>query len=121
MLGTMSASKATPVTFYVKITLSDTCSPTYHGYYCVRLDLTFNGITHCTAQNCNVTQGTDCYAFTCDLNGNAADNNYGVALDIAYRSPSGTCSTTIGIGSTGFYWYEMATYPCKYAYLIVTL
>ncbi len=113
MVGTISVAKATPETFYVKITLSDTCSPSYHGYYCVRLNLTFNGGTICTATNCNVIPGTYCYSFTCDLPGIASDPLYGVELVIAYRSSGGgNCSTTSGTPSSGFYWYQMTNSSC---------
>ncbi len=107
----MSSAKAIPVTFYVKITLSDTCSPSYHGYYCVRLNLTYDSNPICTSQICTIT-GTGCYAFNCNLDELASDPKYGVELVIAYRYPSGSCSTTIGTGSGGMSWSDMTDSSC---------
>jgi hypothetical protein len=112
ILGTISVAKATTVTFYVQITLSDTCSPSpYHGYYCVKLNLTFNGSPICSAINCNVT-GTGCYPFTCNLDDLASDPYYGVALVDAFRYPSGSCSTTNGTGSSNLSWNDMINSSC---------
>jgi hypothetical protein len=121
MLGAMSVAKAGTVTFYVQVTLTDNCSPGgYHGYYCVQLNLTYYGNVVCTAQNCTVTAGTHCYAFTCNLDPIAEEPGYGVSLVAAARYPSGLCSSTTGSGSGGFYWAEMTNSSCV-AYLSVTL
>jgi hypothetical protein len=113
MLGTMSAAKSMTVTFYVKITLTDNCFPTgYNGYYCVRLNLTYNGTVLCTAQNCNVRAGTYCYAFTCDIDAIAEEHEYGVDLVGAYRTPGGLCSSTTGTGSNSLSWDQMTDTNC---------
>ena len=98
VLGTMTEAKANPVTFYVEISLSDTCSPSgYNGYYCVRVKLTYYGTTVCTATNCRVVKGTDIYyAFTCDFAPVLAQPGYNVVFIDAARYPSGDCYTTNG-------------------------
>ncbi len=123
MLGTISVAKATTVTFYVQITLSDTCSPSpYHGYYYVKLDLEYNSNVLCTSQNCAVIQGTYCYAFTCDVDALASDSFYGVKFLGAARYPSGDCPTTSGNNSGDiFSWPEMTHSTCGYAWISVTL
>ncbi len=122
MLGSMSVAKATTVTFYVQITLSDTCSPSYHGYYCVNLDLVYNTTILCSTQNCKVIQGTYCYTFTCNVDNLASDSHYGVVFSSAFRTPSGNCLTTNGTNSgNSFSWAEMTTYPCSYAWISVLL
>ncbi len=123
MLSTMSTAKAITVTFYVTITLSDTCSPSpYHGYYCVRLELLYNSALVCQSENCKVLPGTDCYAFTCNVDNLASGSHYGVLFQSAFRSPSGDCLTTNGTNSGfGFSWDDMTTYPCNNAWISVTL
>ena len=119
MLGTMSVAKATTVTFYVQIYLTDTCGGGYSGYYCVNLNLTYNGSPLCMSKNCTIT-GSGCYAFTCDLDAIAEEPHYGVAFVSACRYPSNTCCATSGTGSYGFYWWKMIdNNPC-YASLTLT-
>jgi hypothetical protein len=122
VLGTHSIALADPETFYVKITLTDNCSPgNYHGYYCVRIHLTYNGSTVCTATNCTVIPGTYCYSFTCSFEPVAGQPYYGVELVDAARYPSGDCYSTTGTGSSGFYWNDMTDDSCIAATLSVTL
>jgi hypothetical protein len=122
MLGTMSMAKAMTVTFYVQITLSDTCSTGYHGYYCVELNLIYNGSVLCMSQNCTIN-GSGCYPFTCNIGAIAEEPYYGVAFLYAERYPSHTCGTTTGTNSANkFYWYnEMTNISCGYAWISVTL
>ena len=120
MLGTMSVAKATTVTFYVTINLTDTCGGGYSGYYCVNLNLTYYGTSVlCTSKNC-IINGSGCYAFTCDLDAIAQQSHYGVAFVSACRYPSNTCCATSGIGSTGFSWLEMTNNSPCYATLTLT-
>jgi hypothetical protein len=120
MLGSMSAAKATTVTFYVRITITDNCLPSgYNGNYCVRLNLLYKGTVACSSQLCNIS-GSGCYAFTCELDPVAEDNGYSVALVTAARYPSGFCASTNGSGSSGHTWSEMITNTCV-ATLSVTL
>jgi hypothetical protein len=115
MLGAMSAAKATTVTFYVKITLTDNCFPTgYNGYYCVRLNLLYKNTVLCTAENCTVVKNTNgiCYSFTCEIDAIAEESYYGVALVTAYRYPSTLCAGTNGTGCTNRSWDEMTTINC---------
>lgn len=113
MLGAMSVAKAGTVTFYVKVTLTDNCSPGgYHGYYCVRLDLFYDNTYICTAQNCTVIAGTHCYAFTCDFDPIAGQPYYAVSFVAAARYPSGNCASTTGSGSSGIYWNDLADSSC---------
>jgi hypothetical protein len=99
MLGTMSVAKATTVTYYVNITLTDTCTPSpYHGYYCVRIKLMYSGTEICQTQSCNIT-GSGCWAFTCVINSSASDCNYWIEFVDAVRYPSLTCYSTTGVNS----------------------
>jgi len=110
MIGTVSTTHATE-TFYVKVTLSDTCSPTgYKGYYCVRLTLRYYGAPVCTATNCRILPGNDvCYAFTCSFAPVSSDPGYSVTFDGAARYPSGDCATTTGIDYGIDYWENLST------------
>jgi hypothetical protein len=124
MLGAMSDAKAMTVTFYVKIFLSDNCLPSgYNGSYCVRLNLLYKNAVLCTAENCTVVKNSTgiCYSFTCEIDAIAEEPYYGVALVSAYRYPSGLCSSTNYSTSGAWYWDEMTTYPCNYAWLSVAL
>jgi hypothetical protein len=123
MFGSMSASVANPETFYVKITLTDNCSPgNYHGYYCVRVHLKYNGSTVCTATICTVIPGTNCYAFTCSFEPVAEEPYYGVEFVDAARYPSGNCSPGTGTNSSYIYtWAQMQDNTCSYASITVTL
>lgn len=121
MIGTVSTTQATE-TFYVRITLSDTCSPSgYDGYYCVRLKLTYYGSDVCTAINCRILPGTNCYAFSCDFTPVAANIGYAVTFVDAARYPSGDCYTTVG-STTGIgTWEDISDPSCIVATLTVTL
>ncbi len=118
----MSGAIAKPETFYVKITLSDTCSPgNYHGYYCVQVTLTYNGSPVCTTQNCTVVPGTFCYPFTCEFAPVSGQPYYGVTLVAAARYPSGNCYITSGSTSNGFPWNDMADSGCIAASFTIIL
>lgn len=112
MLGTMSVAKAT--TFYVKITISDTCSPgNYTGKYCVRWELTYNGTVLCTSQNCTLSAGgPQCISFNCSVPPYAEDNKYGIRFVSAARYPSGNCITYTGSGTNNLYWADIIDNTC---------
>lgn len=106
VLGTTSVAKATAVTFYVNIALSDTCSPSpYHGDYCVRIKLMYYNTLICETQSCNIT-GSGCWAFTCDINSSASDCTYWIEFVDAVRYPSLTCYSTTGFDSSHNYCWD---------------
>lgn len=108
MLDNSSVVKATTVTFYVNINITDTCSPSpYHGYYCVRIKLMYNSTEICETQNCNIT-GSGCWSFTCDINSSSSDKYYWIEHVDIIRYPGQTCYSTSGTdGSPDVYWTDL--------------
>ncbi len=108
MLGTRSVATATPITWCVNISITDTCmGGNYSGDYCVELELHYGTSTViCTATNCVIT-GSGCASFTCNISSTNTDKGYWVKVVHAARYPSGDCATS-GQSSIGYnYWSDM--------------
>ncbi len=120
--GTTAITNATATRFYVKISISDNCSPQpYNGYYCVQWQLTYQGNVLCTTTNCTLRKGDNgCVEFSCDIPEQTLLPYYGIAFVSAARYPSGNCYPGTDSGSSDFYWDDMTNSNCV-ATLSVTL
>jgi len=113
MLGTRSIATATPVTWCVNISITDTCmGGKYTGDYCVQLELFFNGNSVCRATNCTVSSSGGCCTFSCDFAPVSTTKGYSVTVLYAARYPSGNCATS-GQFSSDYWWTDMLCSNCN--------
>jgi hypothetical protein len=119
ILGTSSVAKATVVRFYININISDTCHPTgYTGKYCVEVQLKFDNLPLCNKTVCNLSLGSQCVYFDCDVPGQSSDCYYQILLIAGSRS-DGSCSSTPNISSPNECWSVITDSNCPIKLSIV--